>query len=304
MDNKNSLTALISCYARGFHTTYSKNPIFYDKMAFSFISEDEKRMIEENWTNAIQFFNSHKETELYTSNDKLEWVMNTQCVPQVVSRARYEEEALEAAIERGLKQYILLGAGFDTFSYRQKNIPKDFMIYEVDHPSTQAAKINRLNYARLTIPSNVKYISVDFNKDDLYVELQKNGYDKHKYSFFSCLGVSMYLNKQKLLTLLKHISEITPNGSSFILDYLDNTALDDNLASEKLVKMKHLATQTGEPIITSFDPLLLDLELQNTEMLVYENLSPDQIEERYFQNRQDELHAYSHFHFAHLAVHK
>ena len=272
-------------------------------MVYSLLKEEEKRAIATNWANAYSFFNKDQSKTCKNMNEKLEWVMNTQCVPQLVSRARYVEDQLLLAVQRGVKQYIILGAGLDTFAFRQETLPKDFIIYEVDHPSTQDLKRNRIQEMGLKIPNNVKFVPVDFTKDSLHDELKKVGF-KQKLSFFSLLGVVMYLDKTIFYHLLSLVSDMSPNGSSFIFDYLEDTAFNNELASQKMIQMRQITAQAGEPIITGFDPFDLDIELQDYNMLVYENLSPENIEELYFKNREDELHAFDHFHFAHLVVNK
>jgi methyltransferase (TIGR00027 family) len=301
---KESLTALVSCFARGYHASTNKEPIFNDFIAYSLLKDVEKQLIATNWANAIAFFDQEKSEALETFDEKLEWVMNNQTVPQLVSRARYTEEGLKSAIERGFKQYVILGAGFDTFALRQENLPEDFMIYEVDHPATQAFKLKRLHEIGIELPVNVKFIPVDFKSNSLREELEKSGYDEQKYTFFSLLGVVMYLAKRDFYQLLSSVAEMSVNGSSFIFDYLDDTAFNDSIASKKITQMRQITAQTGEPIVAGFDPFELDLELQDCNMLLYENLSPANIDEMYFAGREDGLHAFDHFHFAHLVVNK
>ncbi|CAH2714533.1 hypothetical protein BACCIP111895_01705 [Neobacillus rhizosphaerae] len=305
MENKTeSLTALVSCFARAYHASNSSQPIFNDVIASYLLKEEEKQLIASNWANAIAFFDPGKSETLKTFAEKLQWVMNNQTIPQLVSRARYAEDGLKSAIARGVSQYVILGAGYDTFAYRQKNLPEDFIIYEVDHPATQAFKINRLQEMGIEIPANVKFVPVDFKHDSLRNELKKSGYDEQKYSYFSLLGVVMYLDKGDFFNLLSTIAEMSVNGSSFVFDYLDDMAFSDHVASKKLIQMRQITAQTGEPMVTGFDPFELDRELQDCNMLVYENLSPVNIEELYFEGREDGLHAFDHFHFAHLVVHK
>lgn len=303
--NKESLTALVSCYARGYHALQSNQPIFNDFVASTLLKEEEKQLISTNWANAIAFFAPEKSETLKTFEEKLLWVMNNQTVPQLVSRARYAEDGLLSAIERGVRQYVILGAGFDTFALRQQeNLPDDFIIYEVDHPATQAFKINRIQEMGLDIPKNLKFVPVDFKENSLRDELMKVGYNEQTLTYFSLLGVVMYLEKQDFYQLLSTVSDLSVNGSSFIFDYLDDTAFNDELAAKKLIQMRQITAHTGEPMVTGFDPLTLDLELQDRNMLVYENLSPENIQEWYFTDRDDDLHAFDHFHFAHLVVQK
>ncbi|MFF2448817.1 class I SAM-dependent methyltransferase [Neobacillus sp. NPDC058068] len=301
---KKSLTALVSCFARGYHASKSSHPVFNDRVAHSLLHDEEKQLIAANWANAIAFFDPEKGAALKTFDEKLEWVMNNQTVPQLVSRARYAEDGLVSAIARGVRQYVILGAGLDTFALRQEHLPDDFIIYEVDHPATQAFKVNRLHEMGIAIPANVKFVPLDFKHDSLRDELKRSGYDEQKYAYFSLLGVVMYLEKRDFYKLLSSISAMSMNGSSFVFDYLDDTAFNDKLASKKLTQMRQITAQTGEPMVTGFDPFELDRELQECNMLLYENLSPANINELYFAAREDGLHAFDHFHFAHLVVHK
>lgn len=301
---KESLTALVSCFARGYHALKSSKPVFNDRVAHSLLRDEEKQFIAANWANAIAFFDPEKSAALKTFDEKLEWVMNNQTIPQLVSRARYAEDGLMSAITRGVRQYVVLGAGLDTFALRQEHLPDDFIIYEVDHPATQAFKINRLQEMGIAIPANLKFVPLDFKHDSLSDGLKRSGYDEQKYAYFSLLGVVMYLEKRDFYNLLSSISAMTMNGSSFVFDYLDDTAFNEKKASKKLTQMRQITAQTGEPMVTGFDPFELDRELQECNMLVYENLSPANIDELYFAGREDGLHAFDHFHFAHLVVHK
>ncbi|MCM3768062.1 class I SAM-dependent methyltransferase [Neobacillus niacini] len=301
---KESLTALVSCFSRGYHASRSSQPVFNDFLANALLKEEEKQLIASNWANAIAFFDPEKSTTLNSFDEKLDWVMNTRNIPQLVSRARYAEDGLMAAIERGVRQYVVLGAGFDTFALRQETLPDDFTIFEVDHPATQAFKRNRLLELGIEIPANVKFVPVDFKHDSLQSELKNSGFNEQRLAYFSLLGVVMYLEKKDFYQLLSTVSDMSASGSSFVFDYLDDTAFNDQLASKKLTQMRYITAQTGEPMITGFDPFELDRELQDYNMLVYENLAPANIDEMYFAGREDGLRAFDHFHFAHLVVHK
>lgn len=304
MENyEESLTAFVSCFARSYHATNSVKPIFNDFAAKKLLRPEEISFLTSIWTKAIYFFDPERAAFFCNEEEKLNWVMNTQCVPQLVSRAKYAEDQLLMAIQRGVRQYVILGAGLDTFALRQKNLPQDFRIYEIDLPHTQTFKIERLKEMGISIPDNLKFVPVDFSSDSLQDELKKAGFDEQEWSFFSLLGVSMYLDSKDFLQLLTLVSKISPRGSSFVFDYLDETALTQ-YASKKMLQMREMTAQTGEKIKTAFDPLKLDYEIQATNMLLYENLSPEQIEELYFGNQDNDLHAFDHFHFAHLVNNK
>ncbi|PGY07231.1 class I SAM-dependent methyltransferase [Bacillus sp. AFS031507] len=156
----------------------------------------------------------------------------------------------------------------------------------------------------IEIPENVRFVPVDLKNDSLHDPLKKSGYDEQKYTYFSLLGVVMYLDKKDFYQLLSSVTKMSVNGSSIIFDYLDDTAFDDSIASKKLTQMRQITAHTGEPMISGFDPFELDRELQDCNMLLYENLSPANIEDMYFMGREDGLHAFDHFYFAYVVVHK
>jgi methyltransferase (TIGR00027 family) len=111
----------------------------------------------------------------------------------LAARSRYAEDELHTAIKRGIQQYVVLGAGLDTFAYRNP-YPQDVLhVFEVDHPATQIWKRTRLEEAGITIPRTLTFTPVDFEIQTLEDGLRRAGFDTSKAAFFSWLGVTMYL---------------------------------------------------------------------------------------------------------------
>ena len=120
----------------------------------------------------------------------------------IAARSRFAEDKLAAATrERGVRQLVVLGAGLDTFAYRQ---PRDsaLRLFEVDHPATQAWKRTRLDAAGIAIPPNLTFVPVDFEKQSLRPQLEANGFDPGQPSFFMILGVIAYLSQAAIDELL------------------------------------------------------------------------------------------------------
>ena len=126
-----------------------------------------------------------------------------------------------------MKQYVILGAGLDTFSFRHRELESNIEIFEVDHPSTQGFKKERIKEAELEVPNNLHFISMDFTKGFSYEQSRNEGFENKK-TFFSLLGVTYYLTKEELSSLIECLFAMVPEGSSIVFDYPD-----ENLFMEK-----------------------------------------------------------------------
>ena len=110
--------------------------------------------------------------------------------PQILSRASYTEDLLEEAIKQGVCQYIILGAGLDSFAFRHTEMLEQLQLFEVDHPATQNFKLHRLEELKWEIPPQMHFVPVDFTQESLAAALSHTSYDTTALSFFSWLGVT------------------------------------------------------------------------------------------------------------------
>lgn len=297
--NESSMTALISSFSRAYHVENDNPKIFSDTLARQLMTDDEYKQISGYMAGGIDFFAPDKKEELATPEESLKWVVQTQLAPTPLARARYCEDALENAIRIGASQYVILGAGMDTFAYRNPEILSSIHVFEVDHPNTQKFKKQRVEQAGWTIPENLHYVPMDFSTDDLATELKKAGFDNRKLTFFSWLGVSYYLTKEQIDAMLKTIASLVPQGSSIVFDYADEYLFSSDV--KRVQNMVAMANASGEPMKSSFSYPELEKSLENAGLLIYEHLSSDDIEQRFFSNRDDALHAFEHISYA-LAV--
>lgn len=170
----------------------------------------------------------------------------------IVARARFVEELVEAELKKGTKQYVILGAGLDTFAQRRPELASQMQIFEVDQPETQAWKKQRLN--ELGLPSQLHFVPVNFEtKVDLWNELSKGGFDKTKPAVISSLGVSMYLTKEAIVENLRSMAGM-PAGSVFVMTFmlpLERVAEEDRFGYERSMKG---AAASGTPFISFFTP--------------------------------------------------
>lgn len=136
----------------------------------------------------------------------------------VLLRSRFAEERLAAAVGRGVTQLVVLGAGLDTFAYRQPAWAQSLRIFEVDHPASQATKRERLEASRIAVPANVTFAPVDFENEALLDGLVRAGFDPETRTFVSCLGVFVYLTGEAIAALFAFIAAL-PAGSECVFTF-------------------------------------------------------------------------------------
>lgn len=297
--NQSSMTALISSFGRAYHSENDEPKIFNDTIARQVMTDEEYKQIAGYLLGGIDFFAPEKKSELSNPEEALKWIVQTQLAPTPLARARYCEDMLADAVRMGIKQYVILGAGMDTFAYRNPKMLSQIHVFEVDHPNTQQFKKQKIDFAGLSQPANLHYVPVDFTKDNLADELQKAGFKSQNRTFFSWLGVTYYLTKEQNQTMLRTISMMAPKGSSIVFDYADNNLFQSNVLRAK--NMVAMAQASGEPIKSGYNYNELEKTLEEAGILVYEHLSTKEIEERFFKGRNDYLHAFEHIAYA-LAV--
>ncbi|WP_446741761.1 class I SAM-dependent methyltransferase [Silvibacterium acidisoli] len=200
----------------------------------------------------------------------------------LVARSRYAEENLRSAVESGVRQYVLLGAGLDTFGYR--NPYPGLQVFEVDHPATQAWKQELLTRNNIPVPASTHHVPVDFERQSLTVELQHSGFDPNRPACFAWLGVVPYLTPEAFRATLGFIAE-RPAGSGVTLDYAQPRSVlpfHEQLAHDSIASRVQLS---GEPFRQFFTPEEMAHELSAFNRI--EDLGTAEINARYFSNRSD-----------------
>ncbi|RWR09669.1 class I SAM-dependent methyltransferase [Siminovitchia fortis] len=298
-ESEPSLTSLISAFGRAYHSQFDTPKIFNDFIAKDLISLKEFNDIKENMVQGIQFFNKDIAEQFEGRTEEiLKWITQIQLSPTPLARAAYCEKVLLNEIRLGVKQYVILGAGLDTFSFRHPGLEHTLKIFEVDHPSTQQFKKKRLEEAGLEIPKNLHFVPMDFTSKFSYQSLVDKGFDKSK-TFFSLLGVSYYLTKAELSSLINQLFSELPEGSSIVFDYADERLFEEKGISNRVDNMVKMAAAGGEPMKSCFSYFEIENMLANSSLLIYEHLSPDDINGLYFLNRKDYLTAFETIHYIH-----
>ena len=202
------------------------------------------------------------------------------------ARSRFAEDELREAYARGVRQYVVLGAGFDTFAYR--NPLAGLRVFEIDHPATQAAKCARLAAAAIPIPPETVFVPVDFARMSLAAALDAAGLDRGAPAFFSWLGVVPYLERQAIESTLRFVAAL-PAGTTIVFDYgspPSALSLVGRIAFQRIAKRVAAA---GEPWKTFFAPDDLATMLRACGFSQVTNCGPAEINRRYFTGRTDRL---------------
>ncbi|EXR41457.1 methyltransferase, TIGR00027 family protein [Acinetobacter sp. 1294243] len=222
---------------------------------------------------------------------------------QVVGRSRYAEDLLDQAVQQNTQQYVLVGAGLDSFALRESHHYPTLKIFEVDHPDTQAAKQTKLKKLG-NIPATVEFVAINFEKESISEALNRSLYDSSAPAFFSWLGTTHYLNPQTTLQTLKSIANFAANGSEVVLDY--STDFQELNGIERLGSMgvAQFTYLLKEPLLGQFKPRDLHQAVEQMGFEVVEDLSGEAITERYFNARIDEIRHTSATRLLHLRLNR
>ncbi|NMM36959.1 MAG: SAM-dependent methyltransferase [Glaciimonas sp.] len=202
----------------------------------------------------------------------------------LVVRSRLAEDEWEKAAENGVRQYVILGAGLDTYAYRVSH--QTGRIFEVDLPATQQWKRECLSAADIQIPASLTYVPIDFEHDTLTHALSQVGFREDEAAFFSWLGVSMYLEEEAILKTLRFIASCAA-GSAVVFDYVVTPSLLTPMErlGRELVCAK--VAESGEPWKAYFDPESLAYKIRSLGFSEANNVSPESLNTRYLSGLKD-----------------
>lgn len=222
--------------------------------------------------------------EVHRTATKLDKPFSVALRAFLVARSRYAEDNLAQAVAKGITQYVLLGAGLDTFAHR--NPYPDLHVFEVDHPATQQWKRDLLYTSNIPTASSLTYTPIDFEHHSLAEQLQTAGFNPRIPTFFAWLGVVPYLTLAAFRSTLDFIAA-QPIGSGLVLDYgqpREALPFFEQLAHDSLASR---VQQAGEPFRLFFTPK--DMAAELAAFRTIEDLGSPDINARYFTNRTDQL---------------
>jgi methyltransferase (TIGR00027 family) len=200
----------------------------------------------------------------------------------IVLRSRYAEDQLALAYARGIRQYLLLGAGLDTFAWRQPPGMEDLRIFEADHPATQAQKIEWLSRAGFTMPDNGRFVPVDFEMESLGEALHRSDFDFTLPVFISWLGVTVYLSMEAIDAIFRFVVTL-PALSEIVFTFAQKKQ------PETLRSSAERAAEVGEPWKTFIRPEDMAWKLCKMGYSSFRILQPEEAEELYYSGREDGL---------------
>lgn len=297
-DDKPSLTALMSCFARAYHAENSGEQIFYDYLARELLSDGEYAALKGYIAGATDFFAPGKQFK--SVDEAVCYIVDYCLAPTPLARAKFCEDALAAAARVGAEQYVVLGAGLDTFAFRRPDFLKNRKVFEVDFPATQENKFARIACAGWKFPKNLFFVPHDFSKDDLKSSLERAGFDKNKKSFFSWLGVTYYLTEEQIGRALGEIAALSASGSSLVFDYADENLFSSEVG--RVRNMLEMARAGGEEMKTCFEISRLAKILEENGFLIYELMRRDEINRAYFSYRTDGVTAFEHINYVNAVI--
>ena len=206
----------------------------------------------------------------------------------IVARARFIEDFVIEQSKQGISQYVILGAGLDTFAQRRPDIASKIRMFEIDQLDTLAWKEQRLIELGFGIPEYLHFVHVNFESSSWWDQLLKAGFDTKSASIVACTGVSLYLTKEAIISTLKQIASLESDSKLIMSFYLPLELLDEEDKPMQEIAEKG-AREAGTPMISFFTPeeiLSLAKEAGFKEM---KTISTKEIKQYYFSDRDDNL---------------
>ncbi|HUN56013.1 MAG TPA: class I SAM-dependent methyltransferase [Smithella sp.] len=270
-DRSASSTALGTLYMRAAHQLLDARPLILDDpAALTLLGEDAVRQIKESHEH-------HRTLEARALR------------AHVVLRSRFTEDRLAGAVGRGIAQYIILGAGFDTFAYRQPPWARNLKIFEIDQSATQAQKRARLSAAGMANLPNLRFADIDFERESLHDGLIRHGISMTVPTFFSWLGVTMYIQEEAINTVLRTVAGF-PVQSEIVFTFTQPPDLLSGMERNFHSSLSRIVTRAGEPFVSYFMPEAIESKLRDAGFKNIAFLSNEEAEKRYFSGRLPDLY--------------
>lgn len=248
---------------------------------------------------ALRIMGAEAESEVRLNLAHLRSLFGRSLRASMMARNRYTEDELVRFILRGVRQYIILGAGLDTFAYR--NSFEDLRVFEVDYPDTQAWKRSCLEKAAIPIPASVAYVSVDFDRQMMTDALRQSGFKSDELTFVSFVGVVRYLSREVVISVLTSIVSSMPAGSEVVFDFAPPSQLQRlrELAEEVIVNRRSRNSRF-RPTYLDVAPLTRDLK--RIGFADVQLVGPKELNARYCKHRTDGLRIQNRMHLVKARV--
>ncbi len=293
IDTRESITAKLCSFARAYHSNFGRQKIFDDYLAYDMMGKAEYgeigQLIEHDYDDSA-FDDRHD-----FHADAVYPLLNRYITPIPLSRIAFAERRLAAfAEEKGRCQYVICGAGMDTFAFRNEN--PDIRIFELDHPDTGSYKRQKIRKLEWNIPSNVRYAAVDFSRDDMTEALADAGFTPSLPSFFAILGVTYYLTLPVFEQTIGKIGRISAPGNQIVFEFPDETTFGQS-AAERVRHLTEITAKLGEPMLHGFTLEEIRQALDRHGFRIAVHKAPADIQKDFFDDRTDGQQAFENIHF-------
>lgn len=291
IDTKESVTAKICSFARAYHSNFSKQKIFDDYLAYDIMGKEEYDTISQ-------------QLEMFLMNSKYDFSESLQCeelwrcvneyiAPIPLSRISFAEKRLmQYAHENKTCQYVICGAGMDTFAFRNTN--PQIQIFELDHPDTQNYKLSRIRQLQWNIPHNVNFVPIDFETGNMKEILFRAGFRPELPTIFSILGVTYYLELNVFEETVRNIADLSANGNLLVFDYPDEVSADEQ--HSRILRLAEITALLGEEMRDGYSYSSLNEALEKHRFTIESHMTPENIQNTYFENRSDNIRAFENVH--------
>jgi methyltransferase (TIGR00027 family) len=207
----------------------------------------------------------------------------------ILARARFIEDLVTQQVALGVEQYVILGAGLDTFAQRRPELASHLRVFEIDQPGPQAWKRQRLVDLGLGVPPFLRLVPVDFEAGDNWWErLAASGFDSARRALVASTGVSMYLTQEAIVATLRQVASLAP-GSTLAMSFMLPIELVDPELRPGLERAAAGARESGTPFISFFTPAAMLALAREAGFKEVQHVSAATLAERYFAGRQDGL---------------
>lgn len=283
---RESSTAKICALARAYHSKNYKTKIFDDYLAFSFIS---KRQYSDLKNVILTLMSEEKILYETTYRHNIARWLNDYISPIILPRSAFAEKRLIKFARKYKRiQYIILGAGLDTFSFRNKNV--NIKVFELDHPNTQLYKKKRLEELKWLTPDNVHFVSVDFERENMHKLFEYKTFDKDLPTFFSILGVTYYLSHKTFAAMINTISSLTTSDKEIVIDYMNDDMC--NIQSSRESNLPAITSILGEKMKPGFSFCDMEHILASNNFDITVNMTPRDIQKLYVNHEKYTLKPY------------
>lgn len=265
--NKPSTTADLVAAVRALHVRQYSPPVFDDSVAIHLCSSFWRTVVRNRLLTRIVV-------------DGILGKLNP-IMPEVYVRGRWAEDNVESAVEQGIDQVVILGAGYDSLALRRRDLMARIQLWEIDQAATQREKFRRMDKHGLERHANAHYVEANLETDSLENVLEAAGVDRDRPALFIWLGVTFYLTEEAIKQTLTSISGHMAAGTVLLFDYLADVENTPEDWRELRAGCAAFVAKRGEPWVTDYDPAELPVFLQASGFSSVDNMLPDQIAPHY-----------------------